>query len=349
MDGGAHQRKDKATAVVVLPLIHPNTNEPQHFIFSDKNIYEMNSVSRPYGSFFVGSRVISNGALHIATRMDPLYFVLHSLSKDIQQQKQKQNQWQPLDQLDIPNSVQEALCHDLNQYKHICSVKKLGDDLILYKYSQENAMKWLVKKQEQVLIILKQQLLHAKQENKASTQQLISQGGGAFSNTFHLVPDNDNDTNHSQNNNDNNNNDKSEVVLSSTELQIAKEQSVQVVCEYLSSEWQTKLLSHLNMTRVMAEHAPDADSNKASTSLKRSRECWETTTPGQYDADNLLQFTMGTGNHTKEEASAAKKQQAKTAGLKRLAKVNTKGMKTLSSFFGAPKKKKTNMDNNTKD
>jgi hypothetical protein len=210
-------------------------------------------------------------------------------------------------------------------------------------------MKWLVKKQEQVLIILKQQLLHAKQENKASTQQLISQGGGAFSNTFHLVPDNDNDTNHSQNNNDNNNNDKSEVVLSSTELQIAKEQSVQVVCEYLSSEWQTKLLSHLNMTRVMAEHAPDADSNKASTSLKRSRECWETTTPGQYDADNLLQFTMGTGNHTKEEASAAKKQQAKTAGLKRLAKVNTKGMKTLSSFFGAPKKKKTNMDNNTKD
>jgi hypothetical protein len=223
----------------------------------------------------------------------------------------------------------------------------LGDDLILYKYSQEKAIKWLVKKQEQVLIILKQQLLHAKQENKTSTQRLISQGGGAFSNTFHLVPpDNDDDTSHCQNNN---NNDKSEVVLSSTELQTAKEQSVQVVCEYLSSEWQTKLLSHLHMSRATVEHTQDADSNKTSASLKRSRECWETTTPGQCDADNLLQLTMGTGNHTKEEASAAKKQQAKTAGLKRLAKVNTKGMKTLSSFFGAPKKKKTNKDNNAKD
>jgi hypothetical protein len=343
MDGAQHQRKDNATTVVVS-LIHPHTNEPQHFLFSDKNIYEMNSVTRSYGSFFVGSRVISNGALHVATRMDPLYFVLHSLSKDTQQQ---QHQWQPLDQLDIPNSVQEALCRDLNQYKHICSIKTLGDDLILYKYSQEKAIKWLVKKQEQVLIILKQQLLHAKQENKTSTQRLISQGGGAFSNTFHLVPpDNDDDTSHCQNNN---NNDKSEVVLSSTELQTAKEQSVQVVCEYLSSEWQTKLLSHLHMSRATVEHTQDADSNKTSASLKRSRECWETTTPGQCDADNLLQLTMGTGNHTKEEASAAKKQQAKTAGLKRLAKVNTKGMKTLSSFFGAPKKKKTNKDNNTKD
>ena len=85
---GAHQLKE--TMPLVVSLIHPNTNEPQHFIFSDKNIYEMNSVTRPYGSFFVGSRVISNGALHIVTRMDPLYFVLHSLSR-LQQQHNNNN------------------------------------------------------------------------------------------------------------------------------------------------------------------------------------------------------------------------------------------------------------------
>ena len=166
----------------------------------------MNSMARPYGSFFLGSRVISNGALHIVTRMDPLYFVLHTLSTTTDAQQQQQQQWQPLNQLDIDSVVQEALSHDLDQYKHVCAVTKLGDDLMLYKFSPKKAMKWLVQKQEAVLHIVQQQLLHAKQESKESTQQLISQGGGAFSNTFHMVPDDDNKKNVDIDMNDNNNN-----------------------------------------------------------------------------------------------------------------------------------------------
>lgn len=61
---------------------------------------------------------------------------------------------------------------------------------------------------------------------------------------------------------------------------------------------------------------------------------------GQEDADALLQYT--TGSNDLKAITREKKQKcvAKSVGLKRLAKVNTKGMKSMTSFFGTNLKKK---------
>ena len=81
---------------------------------------------------------------------------------------------------------------------------------------------------------------------------------------------------------------------------------------------------------------------------KRSRAAWEGTI-GQDDADALLQYTQGSSSSGGKASSSSdgvtsgKKstvQDAKSVGLKKLAKVNTKGMKSLSSFFGAGGKTK---------
>ena len=111
------------------------------------------------------------------------------------------------------------------------------------------------------------------------------------------------------------NKDNSESLLTSMEMQAAKEASVQIVCEYLSLEWQTKLLSHLQMT-TLVDNKDDSNNNTTTSTLKRSRECWETTTtPGQDDADNLLQFTMGitaNSSNAKEEAFVGSKEEQGT-------------------------------------
>jgi hypothetical protein len=306
--------QDKSCATLenasVISLPHPSTGETQHFITIHKNVYEMQSLSRPYGSFLVGSRIISNGALHIMTRIDPLFFILSNISRT----KQQHLQWRPLDQLEVPSGITV----ELSQWKHLCVVKNLEEDLILYKFSPERALQWLVKKQEAAFAILRLQLLDSKHSMEKENL------GGAFSNSFQLADDEK----------------KQEEPatlettttttpghLSCTERVSLKEESVSVVCEYLSEEWQKKLRNHFGM-QAFAEK----------TTNKRPRSSWESN-PGQDDANQLLAFTMGSaGSSSSKEEDVKKKDPAKSAGLKRLAKVNTKGMKSLSNFFGAKKK-----------
>lgn len=302
----------KDASVITLP--HPGTGVDQHFIKIQCDIYEMSSLSRPYGSFLVGSRVISNGALHVMTRIDPLFFILRNLSRD-NNCSYSSHQWQPLDQLEVPSGISI----DHSQWKHLCAIKNLGDDLILYKFSPEKALTWLVKKQEAAHGILRQQLLDNKQSN---ANENLEGGGGAFSNTFQLAEDEKELTVKET---------KPELPtsqLSDHECAILMEESVQVVCEYLEKEWQCKLRNRLGLQ----------ESESASNTNKRSRASWEAK-PGQGDADQLLAFTMGTAGCTKEE-DVKKKEPAKSVALKRLAKVNTKGMKSLSHFFGSKKKAK---------
>lgn len=296
----------KGASVITLP--HPSTGVDQHFVKMQCDIYEMQSLSRPYGSFLVGSRVISNGALHVMTRIDPLFFILRNIAK-------ASHQWQPLDQLEVPSGISV----DLSQWKHLCVIKNLGDDLILYKFSPEKTLTWLVKKQEAAHGILCEQLLETKQSNG---KENLEGGEGAFSNSFQLADDEkehkDKETTPETTNSH----------LSCCEHAFLKEESVQVVCEYLEKEWQCKLRNHLGLQ----------ESEPASNTNKRSRASWEAN-PGQDDANQLLALTTGTAGPTKEE-DVKKKEPAKSAGLKRLAKVNTKGMKSLSNFFSSKKKAK---------
>ena len=324
MDNDTTMNWNKAS---VVTLVHPHTGQPQHFIVSSNNdIYEVQGISRSYGSFFVGSRVLSNGTLHVMTRIDPLFFLLHQLHTT-----KEAHQWQPMDQLQVSNIVQHAI-KDIRQWNHVCAVKKLGDDLILYKIDPQKALQWLVQKQEAAYKVVRQQMTIAKRNQQQATQKLVAQGGGAFSSSFRLAQDEQQDKDTStviETNTTTSNSD-----LTPTELIAAKQASVDIVCEYLSTEWQTKLRSHLQVP---------VETTTTTTNSNHKKRPWQAN-PGQNDANDLLQFTMGTAvtlQDTNDSNKNNKMEPAQTAGFKRLAKVNTKGMKSLSSFFGAKKKTKT--------
>jgi hypothetical protein len=326
----------------VISLPHPRTGDTQHFISVHNNVYELQSLSRPYGSFLVGSRILSNGSLHVMTRIDPLFFILANLSNT--QHQHQQQQWQPLDQFEIPSDILAVV--EESQWKHLCTVKNLGDALTLYKFCPERALQWLIKKQEAAFAILCRQRLHS----KLSTEK-ENLGGGAFSNSFQFADDDDDDetkqdepaalettttaaatTNTPATTATTTGTTTMCHYLSCAERATLKEESVSIVCEYLSETWQTKVRSHFG---IVVPAFPDK-----ATGHKRPRSSWESN-PGQDDADQLLAFTMGSsssvGCSSSKDGDMKKKDAAKSAGLKRLSKVNTKGMKSLSSFFGAKK------------
>lgn len=346
------------TSIVSLP--DPSSGEERHYLRAPRSnengcdVFEIQSLrgKSTYGSFFVGSRVVSNGALYVSTRVDPLFFALDALAQ--KSSKSSTSKWQPLDQLtvDFSRVVQDALLcssgsDNMSQLKHLCeTTDKFGDDLILYKFSPERALKWLKKKQERAMQVVKQGMHESKSlELEQKRKKDASGGSGAFSSSFRLADDEKKDSPS-----------KTAALVSPTgsesaawnkvEEKQALEASLQVVCEYLSKEWRVKLVQSYDLTEnaLLSEKEKRA-SQDSSTGEKKRKAAWEAA-PGANEADQLLQYTMGVdgsggsaGQSGDKSGKGKKKQPAQTVGLKKLAKVSTKGMKSLSSFFGKSAKK----------
>uniref|UniRef100_A0A6V2IFJ4 Uncharacterized protein n=1 Tax=Ditylum brightwellii TaxID=49249 RepID=A0A6V2IFJ4_9STRA len=104
--------------------------------------------------------------------------------------------------------------------------------------------------------------------------------------------------------------------------------------------------------RIREHDSDDDDDNNDDDEDKPSSSSSWGALPGEEDRDKLLQYTMGGSANTigidEDEDEYKKKQKALNAqsfGLKKLQKVNTKGMKSIASFFGGggvAKKKKVN-------
>jgi hypothetical protein len=99
-----------------------------------------------------------------------------------------------------------------------------------------------------------------------------------------------------------------------------------------------------NTSSITNEGEEEKEEEEECIGEKRSRSAWEGSI-GQEDADALLQYTQGIGagkaaSVTPGEMKKKELYNAQSVGLKKLAKVNTKGMKSLSSFFGGTKKVK---------
>lgn len=286
-----------------VTLKHPSTLEESDFILLTTNddkhhIYEVQSMETKYGSYFLGSHVLNHGSLYVATRMDPLFFVLSALSSSSSSSK-----WQPLDQLEIPDTIRILITND-KQYRHLCLVNnQLGDDMLLYKLSEERVLSWLTRKQERVYQVLRDEAL----THKVAEPYMSTKSPG-----FHLL-DNDHDddcpvpsmssvtpleTTHEL------------TVLEQSRLH---DHSIQVVCEYISSEWRTQWLSHLGQ--------PESCIFPPIEEKKTPKRTWDET-------------DMNVVSVEKKKNPAT----AQSVGLKRLQKVSTKGMKSLSSFFGAKSK-----------
>ena len=315
-----------------------------------------------YASYFVGSRIISNPALHVTTRVDPLFFALAHFHRAIRKgEAEKLEKWQPWDQAlgEIPAPILRALDLDPNlninginevgQLGHLIDVSDMcGDDLILCKFSEERALKWLVTKFERAAEAMRGRLHDKKIRFAEKSKELSSmQGGsGAFSSSFIMAEDAKKVVPEKE---DSNGEESVDPGLTKEEERSIRVGGLQLVCDYIPTEWKGKLSKAVGMSdedwmcRKKTKSSATTDGATPGISgEKRSRASWEGVI-GQEDADALLNMTAGgSGNSASVITPSEKKEvrNAQSVGLKRLAKVNTKGMKSMTSFFGASKKKK---------
>ena len=299
-----------------------------------------------YSSYFVGSRIISNPALHISSRVDPLFFALEYFQRKLANEDSKLETFQPYDQaLEGMNSlILRALGLDPKlvvkgkdgpgQLLHICEANDMcGDDLILIKFSRQRTTAWLKMKFENALAAVRKRVIERKrwESHRASELTNLRGGNGAFSSSFAL----EEDTPKMEASDAKGLVVDEEVKLTCLEETQTKVEALQLVCDYLPTYWQSQL------REVVGVKAEDIEQKFTKTG-KRSRESWEGAV-GQEDSDALVQFSQGLGSAgSKAVTPGAEKKcvrNAQSHGLKRLAKVNKKGMKSLSSFFGAKKKK----------
>lgn len=289
----------------VVKLAHPsNLGEIDFGLVTtttgEQHIYEMQKITAKYSSHFVGSLVLKNGDLNVATRVDPLWFVLESLSSS-----KRQQQWQPYQQLDIPETVLKVLSNNkkIKQLEHFCRVNsQLGteEDMLLYKFDQERVLKWLELRQKRVHAVLEAEILNNK-ERKKNSGIVSSKSQG-----FNLLEDEETTAPVSEN--------ATPLGLTTLEQSRILQHSIQVVSEYLSPTWRNTFLTRLGKDKAVLNTKKDVEN-------KKKRPLEDTKAPvGIVSAEK-------------------KKPVAQSVGLKKLKKVSTKGMKSLSSFFGTKPKK----------
>ena len=404
-------------------LVIPTDNTTKHRSSADPaanaaravDIYEVQSCTGPskYGSYFVGSRVVSDGALRVATRVDPLFFVLAAVEAKTKQDvdnagsdpnKAKNGpRWQPLNQLlaDVAPSVIDALRNastnaslspeqiiDKQMRNLFHMTDQYGDDFMLYKFDEKLALGWLTAKYDRGLHAAKASILRAllRDEVEKTEAAKLGGGGGAFSSAFNMGDDEDDEKEEdakavaiTQSSPSSQGSTASSsptsfdgagdvAMLSKEDEARARVAALQLVCEYLSDGWRNKLMEELSMTeedllgprgkkRKAAPSTNEDDNDRidldADEDMTKPPSKWDS---GNDAGDKLQQIARGVDGcggaagsanavmMDEEEREKAKKKEeklnAKSVGLKKLAKVNTKGMKSLSSFFGGAAKKK---------
>lgn len=392
----------------VATLPDPSTgNEREYLIIPAAgsggacDLHEVQSLSGPsrYGSFLVGSRVVSDGNLRLATRVDPLFFVLAAADAAQQRQQQRtqekkevggggESRWQPLDQIlaDVPSFVSDALRNATpvrseigesaldGQMRHLFErTDQFGDDLILYKYDQARATEWLKAKHRRAVEGAKASLLATKlmREHEKEVTSKAGGGGGAFSSSFNLEGEAQpamisQSPLTSQVSSGGDGATASPIPLLGDTSSLSKEEETQLgvaglhlVCEYLSEGWRTKLIAALGMKESdllgsRGERHKNANDAGAAALNSNTSVAGAGYTSVPSGSDRLLQISRGVDGsggaaggsaivdeeERKKEEKKRKAMNAKSVGLKRLAKVNTKGMKSLSCFFGAGGAKK---------
>jgi len=290
--------------------------------------------------------------------VDPLYLLLPYF--------QNEEKWQPWTQIaqakNIPSEIMTVIKPD--QLKHFFLINdSYGDDMILYKFKKEKVLEWLTKKKKRVQAFLTNQFMANKTKELKLSNDFQNSDGGAFSASFHL-PDQDSIVTPSKvdgieprlepgSSSMTNNGLKS----NSSDGEYIHRSASQIICEYLPDDWQRDFLNECGLTtNDLSKKKKNADAMKGTvTSFQNEESSVDVVTPpssskriaaitsdsGMSEADKLMQYTMGNLDNGNEEKNSKKRKDApKSMGLKRLSKVNTKGMKSMTSFFSVNKKAK---------
>ena len=311
--------QDDLVGATVETLKDINLQERQYLLKSDKvkaatKIYEIQTTnaSDKYSSFFVDANVVSNGTINVCTEVDPLFFVLPII-------KEAASRWVPLDQICAALPFEFNQVSDSKQLGHVCvETDELGD-MMLYKYSEERALSWLIKKHRRTCQVIMDMMLEQK-EARAIEQN---------KNPKALILEVDDDYKHMSTNTDK----AQKCVLKETELKQAKVDAYYCICEYIDSEWQKRLGSALNILLSEENNSTEKKGTKRGANVN--------STSYESEADKMQLYTMGAvavSPEAEEKEMKKKLNASQSHGLKKLKKVKTKGMKSMASFFTAMKK-----------
>jgi len=277
-------------AVVALPC--PRRGTPRQLMLSTEGkVAEITRVRRPLGSWFIDQTVEGNGGtLHVASTIDPLYVVLPLLERN----SDRFRPWTDIvGESDAAYGKVAAHLPGLSQsLAAICDCKSIPglDDALVVRLNPDRVFRWLLCKVEAVLTAI-----------KAGAAGRSATGTTAVARTLNL--DASATTSNAGKADDPNG-----------PLQTA----VDVVCEYVSPIWSTRLYQHFKLNEA-----------KRDAALFSALFAEQNRTTRAVDAQSSHE----------SNAKSSKSAPQLSLAQKRLRKVDTKGMATLSNFFPTKKAK----------
>lgn len=288
----------------VLRLPDPGTGDERLYLQSGRQIAELQVLDNDYRSFMLENQIVGGTApLYIATRMDPLFWVLAA-----QTTLSEKRSWQPIDQVltgalaNLSSAQQEIISRavDDTQLRLLMAEMEVSEDERFYRFCPNKALAWLDQKREALT-----KVLH-RHDGQASAEK---SDAGAFAAGFNCLDENKH----------NRSAERLDTAAADTKRQAA---SLQVVCNYLNNDWTIAYLQHCQLEKDVLEDA----------GAKRAREATSgSTMAGPASGDWNAELTLTVTKKAKVESPK------QSAALKKLAKVNTKGMKKMSAFFQVKK------------
>ncbi|XP_075419601.1 ribonuclease H2 subunit B isoform X2 [Tenrec ecaudatus] len=135
------------SGLMFVKLVNPCSGEGAMYLFDLdlQKLFEIKVFKEKCHSWFINQSVQSEGHLHFATPVDPLFLVLHYLIK-----ADKEGKFQPLDQVVVddifPNCILLLKLPELEKSLHHVTEEKEISSRKYYKYNKEKTLKWLEKK-----------------------------------------------------------------------------------------------------------------------------------------------------------------------------------------------------------
>jgi len=336
----AHKSATETTSVsTTAQFTSPRTSLKQAALLRDGKLLEINSlVPSKYSSILSSNNLVSNGSVNIATPIDPLFVILPALEKAAE----KLSPWDQIESVLEGEGVLPEKVVTEQMLSKICTTSDvMGDDMLLFKFSSEKTLSWLSAKYERVYALLKQR----SEKRKEMWVGGRNETSGAFDATFTLAAGEGGAK-------------SAFAAPTSTVVAVSPESNqktgaakddkikkiaLQMVCEYLTTSWGSRLCKHLEY----ADESILSNKMKTKASASKGKEN-DSLTPWAddqvSDENNMAQYTLGKKGATIDDIKKEKEKQIeddkkKDAQKRKLEKINTKGMKSLASFFGGAAKK----------
>jgi len=298
-----------------LTLAHPRTGSSAKYVVAGADVLEVQEWQpRKPASWLVEQRVISEGGFYLCTKVDPVFLLLPLLEKRCEKPTQIAQVFEV-----VGKPCYRVLGALPGLTKHLSKISKVdetyGQDVLLVEFDRYRAQQWLVQKTETVARKL------------ADSGNSPSDNNGQVSSAapnFHL----------SQSDQSLAKRGPPGAIGAGNKQQISDpdlEFALALIGEYLPPKWNTWLLNHFRP--VLEERQAEMDLLEEETlACKISSASNELKTT----QDVLDKYRAAPVEHGSKPAVVKKPELS--FSQKQLAKVDKRGMKSLSTFFTKKKK-----------